>query len=198
MFEGARSFSQSLAGWTVQDETDQTAIFENSGCQVSCFFENTVAPTSSPSASQSPIAAPSVGPSAGPSSSASPSASVGPSAEPSYSASPSAFTVEVQVQVHYDDFPEETGWTLRDSTGTVISRQPSGSFTTQNSTVTNTTSVALGTYTFEMTDTEGDGICCEYGSGSFSIVVHGETVVSNNGQFNIIVQETFEVQAPTP
>jgi bacillolysin len=102
------------------------------------------------------------------------------------------------VQVHYDDFPEETGWTLRDSTGTVISRQPTGSFTTQNSTVTNTTSVALGTYTFEMTDAAADGICCGFGFGSFSIAVDGETVVSNDGQFEDIVQETFEVLAPTP
>jgi surface protein len=106
-------------------------------------------------------------------------------------------TFEVQVQVYYDDFPEDTGWTLRDSTGTPISSQAPGSITTQNSTVTKNSSVAFGTYTFEMTDTFGDGICCNFGSGSFSIVVNGETVVSNNGRFDSIVQETFEVQ-PTP
>jgi surface protein len=53
-------------------------------------------------------------------------------------------------------------------------------------------------YTFEMTDTAGDGICCGFGSGSFSIAVHGETVISNNGQFGNIAQETFEVRASTP
>jgi hypothetical protein len=104
----------------------------------------------------------------------------------------------VQVQINHDQYPGETGWTLRDSSGTLISSQAPGSFTTQNSTVTSTTSVALGIYAFEMTDTEGDGICCEYGSGSFSIAVNGETVVSNDGQFGDIVQETFEVRAPTP
>jgi surface protein len=106
--------------------------------------------------------------------------------------------VEVQVQVQHNVRPRETGWTLRDSTGTLISSQASGSFTTPGGTVTKTSSVAFGTYTFEMTDTAGNGICCLFGSGSFRITVNGETVVSNNGQFNSIVQETFEVQAPTP
>jgi hypothetical protein len=47
-----------------------------------------------------------------------------------------------------------------------------------------------------MTDT--DGICCRSGSGSFSITVDGETVVSRLGVFEGIVQETFEVRAPAP
>jgi hypothetical protein len=108
------------------------------------------------------------------------------------SPSPSA-RAEVQVQVQYDDYPEETGWTLRDSTGTLISIQSTGSFNTPGGIVTKTSSVAPGTYTFEMTDTADDGICCEYGSGSFRIAVNGETVISNNGQFGDIVKETFEV-----
>jgi surface protein len=105
-------------------------------------------------------------------------------------------TIEVQVRVQYDNSPWQTGWTLRDSTGTLISSQAFASFTTRGGTITKTSSVALGTYTFEMTDSAGDGI--GLGGGSFRITVNGETVVSNNGQFNSIVQETFEVQAPTP
>jgi hypothetical protein len=104
--------------------------------------------------------------------------------------------VEVQVQVEHDGWPTETGWTLRDSTGTLISSQAQGSFSTSDGTVTETSSVALGTYTFEITDS--NGICCGGGSGSFSIAVNGETVISNDGRFKDIVQETFEVRAPTP
>jgi surface protein len=105
---------------------------------------------------------------------------------------------EVQVQVQYDNFPDETGWMLQDSNGTLISSQPSGSVSTKGGTVSNTSSVTGGTYTFEMTDTLGDGICCRVGSGGFSIAVNGETVVRHNGRFGDIVQETFVVQAPTP
>jgi hypothetical protein len=42
-------------------------------------------------------------------------------------------------------------------------------------------SITAGTYTFEMTDSYGDGICCEAGFGLFKIAVVGETVISNNG-----------------
>jgi surface protein len=106
--------------------------------------------------------------------------------------------VEVEVHVQYDDQPSETGWTLRDSTGILISSQSTGSFTTKGGTLTKSSAVALGTYTFEMTDASGNGLCCNSGYGSFSITVNGETVVSNNGQFGDIFQETFQAQIPTP
>jgi surface protein len=106
--------------------------------------------------------------------------------------------IEVEVHVQYDDQPSETGWTLRDSTGILISSQSTGSFTTKGGTLTKSSAVALGTYTFEMTDASGNGLCCNSGYGSFSITANGETVVSNNGQFGDIFQETFEAQIPTP
>jgi surface protein len=106
--------------------------------------------------------------------------------------------VQAQVKVTHDTYPQETGWTLRDSSGTLIARQSTCSFNNPGRTFTKTSSVALGTYTFEMTDTRGNGICCENGPGSFSIAVNGETVISKNGQFIDITQETFEVLAPTP
>jgi surface protein len=100
----------------------------------------------------------------------------------------------VQVQVQHDEAPDETGWTRRDSSGNLISSQSTGSFNTPRGTVTKSIPVAFGTYTFEMTDTFGDRICCgATGSGSFSIAVNGETAISNNGQFFRIAQETFEV-----
>jgi hypothetical protein len=67
------------------------------------------------------------------------------------SPSPSA-RAEVQVQVQYDDYPEETGWTLRDSTGTLISIQSTGSFNTPGGIVTKTSSVAPGTYNGQFGD----------------------------------------------
>jgi surface protein len=105
---------------------------------------------------------------------------------------------EVQVQVQHANWPDETGWTLRDSTGTVLSSQSVGSFNTEYGAIAGASLVTFGTYTFEMTDTEEDCICCTYGSGSFSIAVNGETAISNEGRFNDSVTETFEVRVPTP
>jgi hypothetical protein len=103
---------------------------------------------------------------------------------------------QVSIEVQHDLRPEETGWMLRDSTGELIASQSTGSFRTGSGTVFQKFDVAVGTYTFEMTDTFGDGICCMDGSGSFQITVNGETVVSNDGQFGDTVQETFEATTP--
>lgn len=51
-------------------------------------------------------------------------------------------------------------------------------------------------FTFEITNTFGDGICCRDGSGSLQITVNGEAVASNDGQFGDKVQETFEATTP--
>jgi hypothetical protein len=101
---------------------------------------------------------------------------------------------EVVIEVKYDDFPAETGWTLRDSAGTFIAGQSTGSFSIESGTVSKTASVAEGAYTFELSDTYGDGFCCQYGSGEFRITVNGEpVVVGSNGEFEGVVVETFDV-----
>jgi hypothetical protein len=93
----------------------------------------------------------------------------------------------------HDEFPEETGWTLRDSAGDLIARQFTGSYNTEGGTTVETRNITAGIYTVEMTDSAGDGICCEYGSGSFKITVDDETIISMNGEFSESVQETFIV-----
>jgi hypothetical protein len=98
------------------------------------------------------------------------------------------------VEVVHDEFPEETGWTLRDSAGAVIASQLTDSYNTEGGTVIQTRTITAGTYIFEMTDSEEDGICCRFGIGSFTITVDGETVISNNGEFFASVQEAFNVE----
>jgi hypothetical protein len=93
----------------------------------------------------------------------------------------------------HDEFPSETGWTLRDSAGALIARQLTGSYNTEFGTTVETRNITAGTYTFEMTDSAEDGICCRFGIGSFTITMDGETVISNNGDFSESVQETFVV-----
>jgi hypothetical protein len=75
----------------------------------------------------------------------------------------------------------------------LIASQPTGSYNSEGGTILQAGNITTGTYTFEMTDSVGDGICCQYGSGSFTITVDGETIISNNGEFLESVQETFNV-----
>merc|ERR1711902_158342 len=50
-------------------------------------------------------------------------------------------------------------------------------------------------YTFKITDTYGDGICCSYGQGGYVIKVDGTEVVSG-GEFGDSDTKTFTVSAP--
>jgi hypothetical protein len=60
--------------------------------------------------------------------------------------------------------------------------------------VSKTAYMADGAYTFETTDTYGDGICCQYGAGRFKATVNGEPVaISSSGEFQDVVRERFDV-----
>jgi hypothetical protein len=80
------------------------------------------------------------------------------------------------------------------SAGILIISQPTGSFLTVDGFVSRTSFVAGGEYIFEMTDTFGDGICCEFGIGEFKIAVNGESkAAGDNGDFGDVIRVTFDV-----
>lgn len=89
---------------------------------------------------------------------------------------------EVNVSVTFDNYPEETAWALKNSSGTTVA---SGSYSTANadgSTVNETYCLPDGCYDFVITDVYGDGICCSYGNGSYS-VTNGSTTLASGGSF---------------
>merc|ERR1711862_880826 len=54
-----------------------------------------------------------------------------------------------------------------------------------------------GSYKFTITDGYGDGICCSYGNGGYSVKVDDKEVASG-GQFGSEESKTFEVGSSTP
>jgi trypsin len=106
---------------------------------------------------------------------------------------PSAGDNQVVVTVIHDDYPFETGWTLTDdSSGIVVARQAEESFFEVGGTSVKAVILAEGSYTFEMTDTYEDGICCQEGNGEFSVTLNGATVFTG-GQFTDSTAKTFQV-----
>ena len=83
------------------------------------------------------------------------------------------------LNITFDNYPEETAWTLKTSGGTTIA---SNSYSTANpdgSSITETiNNLASGDYVFTMTDSYGDGICCAYGNGSYTLSSSVGTIVS--------------------
>ncbi|MEH8016699.1 endonuclease [Rheinheimera muenzenbergensis] len=74
-----------------------------------------------------------------------------------------------------DGYASETSWQLTDSNN----QQPyaSGSLS-NNSSYTEQWCLADGDYNFRIDDSYGDGICCSYGSGSYSLSINGTEVFS--------------------
>jgi hypothetical protein len=86
--------------------------------------------------------------------------------------------------ITFDNYPEESSWTVKNSSGTTVASKSYSSSNPDGSTVTETISgLAAGDYTFTFNDSYGDGICCAYGSGSYTLTYSGGTIASG-GEFN--------------
>lgn len=73
-----------------------------------------------------------------------------------------------------DNYGSETSWTLKSGSTTLYSGSGYGNNTTYNEEFC----LADGDYTFTINDSYGDGICCSFGNGSYSIVSGGQTLAS--------------------
>jgi len=98
----------------------------------------------------------------------------------SYSQCP-AGQIQIKVVLTTDNYPLETSWQLKDKFGNVLLSNPT---LTNSTTYTSTVCVSSATcLDFNITDTYGDGICCNYGTGSFQIFVNNVLQLNNNGQY---------------
>ena len=82
---------------------------------------------------------------------------------------------QVIVTIVPDLYPQETSWSLHDAiTGALI-----------DTGLVNSDTICIGTsqcMNFTIFDAYGDGICCNYGIGSYTVTLNG-TVVASGGQF---------------
>ncbi|MCO6161957.1 M4 family metallopeptidase [Flavobacterium sp. NRK F7] len=84
----------------------------------------------------------------------------------------------VNINFVFDNYPEETSWQILNSSGQVV--ESGGTYGSQadGSSLTITKCLAAGCYTFKINDSYGDGICCAYGNGSYSVTSNGTTLAS--------------------
>ncbi len=94
-------------------------------------------------------------------------------------------TTEVTLTLETDDWPAETSWTLKDSDGMTLYSSPVYVEGTDDFTVfTETFSLDLDScYTFEISDSFGDGICCASGTGSFTLTTLEGQAFAFGGNF---------------
>ena len=91
-----------------------------------------------------------------------------------------------------DNYASETTWALTDSSDNIVAQ---GGGYTNNSTTSLEIEIPSSDecYTFTINDAYGDGICCAYGTGSYSITDDSGNVIFSGGQFGSTEATTFRV-----
>ncbi|MDC3397264.1 choice-of-anchor B family protein [Flavobacteriales bacterium] len=100
--------------------------------------------------------------------------------------------VDVVVTILTDNYPAETTWTVTDDGGATV--MSGGPYSTSGTTYTESACLGEGCYTLTVNDSYGDGICCAFGIGSYTVSVDGTNVVTG-GEFNSTVSEEFCVES---
>ena len=99
---------------------------------------------------------------------------------------------EVILKFVFDSYPEEIYWVLYDD-GDFLVESAAGVFGAYAG-LTDGISVPFclpdGNYTFEIYDQYSDGICCNYGDGSYSITGGGNTYASGSS-YGFVESTTF-------
>ncbi|MFT5859180.1 MAG: hypothetical protein ACI865_001280 [Flavobacteriaceae bacterium] len=101
-------------------------------------------------------------------------------------------TATVDLTIIPDNYGSETTWEVKNSGGTTL--YSGGPYTDGQTTpeVTNMMLTATDCYEFIINDAFGDGICCAWGTGSYTIVGGGTTLVTG-GEFTDTETRLFQV-----
>lgn len=105
----------------------------------------------------------------------------------------------VSLSLTFDNYPEETSWVIRNASNTTVASGGTYASQPDGSTLNVPLCLADGCYTFTISDSFGDGMCCAYGNGSFNLSGPNGTLASG-GQFGASASFNFCVggePAPT-
>ena len=90
----------------------------------------------------------------------------------------------VEVNITLDDYGTETTWEVTNNQGTVLASGGPYQDNADGTVVSATLCLANGCYDFTIYDDYGDGICCDYGNGSYQVEdAFGVVLVNGNGTF---------------
>ncbi len=85
---------------------------------------------------------------------------------------------EVVLTLNFDNYASETSWSIVDANGTTL--HTGSGYTNGTTNYTETFCLPNGCYDFVINDSYGDGICCSYGNGSYSLDLNGTNLVNGS------------------
>ena len=105
---------------------------------------------------------------------------------------------DMVLTITFDNYPEETSWTVKNASGTTVASGGTYASQADGSTLAiNINGLTAGDYTFTINDSYGDGICCAYGNGSYTLDAASGNVASG-GSFGSAESTTFCTEAGPP
>tara|TARA_R110002111_G_scaffold53887_2_gene93472 strand:+ start:1400 stop:3721 length:2322 start_codon:yes stop_codon:yes gene_type:complete len=117
-----------------------------------------------------------------------------------FEVSPSYTTSTITLNLLTDNYPLETGWELINSSGVLVDSAAAGTYT-EDATDYEAVIILPNTndcYTFTITDTYGDGICCGNftGNGSYNLEDENGNIIKTGAEFDSEDTVLFSVAQP--
>ncbi len=97
----------------------------------------------------------------------------------------------VTLNLTFDNFPRETSWSITDNTGNTLASGVDYSDSQAGSTITEVNCLSSGCYKFNINDTYGDGICCGYGNGLYTLTDVSGNELASGGTFGASEEKSF-------
>lgn len=105
----------------------------------------------------------------------------------------------VSVNITTDAYASETSWTIKNASGTTVASggnwQDLAAIGQTVQTPVQVTLSANQCYDFEILDAYGDGICCQYGNGAYSVTDATGAILLSGGEFGDSEKKPFKTGA---
>jgi hypothetical protein len=90
----------------------------------------------------------------------------------------------VNITLNFDNYPEETSWELLNSNNQVLFSGDNYDTQQDGSTIDIPICLTQGCYEFVMMDSEGDGLCCQFGLGEYEVTNQFGQIVAEGDEFD--------------
>lgn len=98
---------------------------------------------------------------------------------------------EVTLQITFDNYATETSWQITNASGIVVASGSNYGGQANGSSLSIAETLPLGCYTLQFNDSYGDGICCAYGSGSYTLRNSSNDILASGGAFGTVDSSNF-------
>jgi hypothetical protein len=115
----------------------------------------------------------------------------GGSGNPPTPPTPACAGEEILLQLQLDTYSPETSWVLRDAQQAIVAQGGPYHKARANQVVLDTFCLSEGCYQFEIRDSYNDGICCDYGQGSYRLTGADQRILAVGGEFPSLEQSNF-------